>query len=79
MHGTCNTIIPFVSYLLLLPCTYYPPKENKLLPKGMTNTMKTKCPCAIAWYSNMQTSLPIYDMKASNEFDSPTKHEYVQF
>jgi hypothetical protein len=39
--------------------------------------VKTKSPCAIDWYSDMQTSLPIYDMKASNEFDSPIKNKYV--
>jgi len=26
----------------------------------------------------MQTSLPIYDMKASNESESPIKNKYVQ-
>lgn len=26
----------------------------------------------------MQTSLPISDMKASNEFDSPIKNKYLQ-
>jgi hypothetical protein len=50
-----------------------------------SNTLRIKreyretCPWAIYWNNDMQTSLPIYDMKACNEFlNGPIKNKYVQ-